>query len=168
MHHPLRFATPLLASFALLVGCASDGVEVSTTFDPLTAFPAQARYAWDTRANALPDDPRLAQLDLDRIITEAADEEFALHGYHRETAAAAPEFHLSYEVAVHSWIGADNSRSVASLSLLLTEASTGRRVWLGFGRAEVQMGLSRSERKQRMRRAIASILEGFPPKQRGR
>jgi len=167
MHRPRRVTTHLFIGLALLVGCASDGVEVSTTFDPLTAFPARARYAWDVRANKLPSDPRLAQLDLDRIITEAADEEFALHGYQRATAADAPQFHLSYEVAVHSWIGADNSRSVASLSLLFTEASTGRRVWLGFGRAEVQMGLSPGERKQRMRRAIARILEGFPPKQRG-
>jgi len=168
MSRPYRFATHLLASCALLVGCASDGVEVSTTFDPLARFPAEARYAWDTRANALPRDPRLAELDLDRIITEAADEEFALHGYQRASGADSPAFHLSYEVAVHSWIGADNSRSLGSLSLLLTDASTGRRVWLGFGRAEVQMGLSKSERKQRMRRAIAKILEGFPPEQRGR
>jgi len=134
---------------------------------PLASFPAEARYVWDTRANALPADPRLAPLDLDRIIMEAADEEFSTHGYHRSAAADSPAYHLSYQLAVHSWIGADNSRSLASLSLLLTEAASGRRVWLGFGRAEVQMGLSPSERKQRMRKAIARILAGFPPRQRG-
>ena len=162
-----RSATLLAACFTLLVGCASDGIEVSTTFDPLSSFPDQARYTWNAPANKLPTDPRLAQLDLDRIITEAADEEFAAHGYRRSEAAESPDYHLSYQLAVHSWIGADNSRSLGSLSLLLTEAASGRRVWLGFGRAEVQMGFSRAERKQRMLRAIAKILEGFPPQQRG-
>ena len=162
-----RFIALPLLCFALLAGCASDGLEVSTTFDPLSSFPAQARYTWDTRANKLPPDPRLAELDLDRIITEAADEAFASHGYRRAAAADSPDYHLSYQLVVHSWIGADNSRSLGSLSLLLTEAASGRRVWLGFGRAEVQMGLSASERKERMGRAIAKILEGFPPQQRG-
>jgi len=167
MNRAIRLATLLVFAASLLLGCASDRIEVSTTFDPLSSFPREARYAWDTRANELPADPRLAQLDLDRIITEAADEEFAAHGYHRSAAGDSPDYHLSYQLAVHSWIGADNSRSVASLSLLLSEAASGRRVWLGFGRAEVQMGLSPSERKQRMRRAIATILDGFPPRQRG-
>ena len=38
---------------------ASDDVGVSTTFDPLTRFPAAATYAWDDTARLLPDDRAL-------------------------------------------------------------------------------------------------------------
>ena len=41
------------------------GIDVSTTFDPLTRFPAQATYLWDEAANQLPDDPRFNQMDTD-------------------------------------------------------------------------------------------------------
>src|SRR5262245_31891415 len=58
-----------LAAFGL--GCASDGgVDVSTTFDPLTRFPARATYVWDTAANQLPDDPRITALDPGPVIEE--------------------------------------------------------------------------------------------------
>jgi hypothetical protein len=161
--HVVALSFVFLASIA---GCASDGIEVSTTYDPLTSFPAQASYAWDDRANKLPSDPRIVELDLDPLVKRAAEEEFAARGY-LAVASGSPDYSLSYELVVHTWIGADNSRSVGSLSLLLVEADTGRRVWLGFGRAEVHVGLTRAERKQRLQNALAKMLEEFPPAQRG-
>lgn len=161
--HVVTLSFVFLASLA---GCASDGVEVSATYDPLTSFPAQASYAWDDRANKLPSDSRIGELDLDPLVKAAAEEELAARGY-RVATSGSPDYRLSYELVVHTWIGADNSRSVASLSLLLVEADTGRRVWLGFGRAEVHVGLTRAERKQRLRDALAKMLERFPPAQRG-
>jgi hypothetical protein len=166
MPHRLHVVTLLFVFLASLAGCASGGIEVSTTYDPLTSFPAQASYAWDDRANKLPSDPRIVELDLDPLVKGAAEEEFAARGY-RAVASGAPDYRLSYEIVVHTWIGVDNSRSVGSLSLLLVEADTGRRVWLGFGRAEVHVGLTRAERKQRLREALAEMLEKFPPAQRG-
>jgi hypothetical protein len=154
-----------LVFLASLAGCASDGIEVSATHDPLASFPAQATYAWDVRANKLPSDPRIVELDLDPLIKEVAEEEFAAHGY-RAAGSGAARYRLSYELVVHTWIGVDESRSVGSLSLLLAEADTGRRVWIGFGRADVRVGLTREERKQRLRAALAKMLEKFPPKQR--
>ncbi len=153
-------------SLALLAGCASDGVEVSTTYDPLALFPAQASYAWDGRANKLPPDPRIEALDLDPLIKEAAAEELAVRGY-RPAASGSPDYRLSYELVVHTWIGADNSRSVGSLSLMLVDADLGRRVWIGFARAEVQVGRTTAERKQRLRGVFAKMLAKFPPAQRG-
>jgi len=162
MRQRLAAVTLLLV---LLAGCASDVVEVSTTYDPLEPFPAQASYAWDDRANKLPADPRLAALDLDPIIKQAAEEELALRGYHPATSGS-PDYRLSYELVVHTWIGPDDSLSVGSLSLLLAEASSGRRVWLGFARAEVHVGLTPAEREQRLRDAFARMLAKFPPAQR--
>jgi hypothetical protein len=161
------FGIALLALLvSLLAGCASDGIETSRTFDPLTIFPAQATYTWDDRANRFPIEARLQSLNLESIIKEVADEEFAKRGY-RLTSAKSPNYRLSFQLAVHSWIGPDNSLSLGSLSLMLAEAKTNRRVWLGFGRAEVHVGLSEEERRARLRGGIASILEGFPPAQRG-
>ncbi len=152
-----------LVFLASLAGCASDGIEVSMTHDPLARFPAKGSYVWDDRANKLPSDARVADLDLGPLVKAAAEEAFAAHDYH--AMASGPDYLLSYELVIHTWIGADNSRSVASLSLRLVEADTGRRVWLGFGRAEVQAGLSRAERTERLRDAVAKMLEKFPPGQ---
>ena len=151
---------------ANVVSCASNGIDVSTTFDPLTRFPAQATYVWDESANQLPDDPRLNQMELDSLIREAANAEFAARGYQLATSGSA-NFRLSYDLAVHTWYGPDNSSSLASLSLWLADAASKRRVWMGYGRAEVLVGLSREERLARMRGAMARMLEKFPPAQRG-
>ena len=150
----------------LLAGCASDNINASSAFDPLHPFPSQASYTWDATANRLPDNARLEQLDLHTLITEAANEEFSLRGY-RQAAARSPTFRLSSQLAVYTWIGAGNSTSIASLALTINEAGSGRRVWMGFARAEVHVGLTDAERKERLRTVVARILEKFPPNQRG-
>lgn len=150
------------ALWTLAVACASDGIEVSTTHDPLARFPREATFAWEDAANRLPADERIAALDLGPRLEAAADAEFAQRGY-RVTTSGKPDYLLSYQLVVHSWIGADNSRSVGSLSLLLKEAATGRRVWLGFGRAEIHVHLPEAERDARLRNAIGKILQDFPP-----
>lgn len=151
---------------AQLVGCASGGVDVSTTFDPLTRFPAQASYLWDEDANRLPDDSRFNQMDTDSLIRAAADAEFAARGY-RVAASGAANYRLSYDLTVHTWYGPNNTSSLGSLSLWLAEAATQRRVWMGYVRAEILVGLSREERLARMRDAMARLLDAFPPSQRG-
>jgi hypothetical protein len=162
-----RYGIALLVFFVLLhSGCASDGIETSTTFDPLTAFPAQATYVWDDRASQFPDDARLQGLNLKATIKDLANEEFAKRGY-RQASTSSPDYRLSSQLVVHSWIGVDNSLSLGSLSLLLVEADTNRRVWLGFARAEVHVGLSDAERRARLREGFAAMLEEFPPAQRG-
>ena len=82
----------------LLIGCASDPVDVSTTFDPLTPFPARATYKWDEAANKLPDDPRINQMETDSLIREAANAEFAARGYELSTTGSA-HYKLSYDLA---------------------------------------------------------------------
>ena len=166
MPHRPPLVRASLAICALLIGCSSDGIQVSTTFDPLSAFPAQATFVWDDAANKLPADPRIARLELGPIIKQAAEAEFAARGY-RAATGGSPDYRLSYQLVVNSWIGADNSRSIGSLSLLLVEANSGRRVWLGFGRAEVHVGLSYKERKQRIQGTLTRMLQKFPPSQRG-
>jgi len=160
-----RLAAASACLAALASGCASDGIDVSTTFDPLTPFPRQATFVWDRAANQLPDDPRIRQLGTAELIEEAANAEFAARGYRVVTSGAA-NFKLSYDLAVHTWYGPDNSQSQASLSFWLVDSQSRRRVWMGYVRAEIYAGLTREERLKRMREAMARLLEKFPPSER--
>lgn len=147
-----------------LAGCASDDFQTSVVHDPLSSFPSQATYIWDAAASKLPSDDRIEALDLDPLLREAADREFALRGY-RAVNSGRADYWLSYQLAVHTWIGPDNSTSNASLSLLLVDAKSDRRVWMGYGRAQIEVGRSREERLAGVRTVIAKMLENFPPNQ---
>lgn len=146
----------LLAALA----CANDhGIPVSTTYDPLVRFPTQATFAWDDAQISLPDLPDRDATDA--LLREVAEEAFAARGY--RVAAPPANYRLSYEYDVVERIGPDVAKAVGSVSILLTDSGTGRRVWLGFGRAEVYPGLSREERKARLREALDRMLADFPP-----
>lgn len=158
----------LLRLFVLLplLACASnDPIPVSTNYDPLVRFPAAATYAWDDAANALPDDPAIDRTTTDALFKDVADEAFAARGY-RVAQGPTADFRLSYQYVVHTYIGPDVSRSMGSLSLLLSDHATGRRVWMGFGRAEIHVGLSPEERRARLADAMQRMLAKFPPSQR--
>jgi len=163
-HHAVAALVTVLA--VCLAGCASDDVGVSTTFDPLTRFPATATYAWDDAACLLPEDPRIDGPAVDALIREVANEEFGARGY-RAVASGAANYLLSYQYAIHTWTGPDASKAIGSLSLQLVESASRRRVWSGFGRAEIHVGLTQEERRNRLRSAFARMLEKFPPSQRG-
>lgn len=162
---PARRSLLGLAALCLLalVGCASDDLQTSTVFDPLSQFPDEATLRWDDAANKLPDDERIRALDLDPLIREAANQAFAARGY-RVVDSGAADYRLSYQLAVDTWIGADNSYSVASLSLLLVDDEQDRRVWLGYGRAEMHVSISPEERLKRLQKATEEMLAKFPPR----
>jgi hypothetical protein len=165
MHARRNLLALCSALAALLAACASD-IDVSTTVDPLASFPAQATYVWDEATIRLPADPRIRQLDPNSLIREAANAELAARGYRLAAGGPAP-YRLAYDFQVHTWHGPDDSSSVGSLSLWLTDAEK-RRVWMGYARAEIYVGLSHEERVARLREAIARMLAHFPPKQRGK
>ncbi len=147
---------------ALLAGlaCASpDAIPVSSTHDPLVRFPAQATFSWDESAISLPEMPERAATDA--LLREVAEEAFAARGY--RPAAPPTHYRLSYHYTVNERIGPDVAKAVGSVSILMTESDSGRRVWLGFGRAEIYVGLSREERKARLRGALDHMLAEFPP-----
>jgi hypothetical protein len=167
MHEQRRIPSLLsalaLAAPILLAACAKD-YGVSTSFDPLTRFPATASFVWDDRESSVPDDPRLAELGLDRVIREVAAAEFAARGYTETTGAS--HYLLSYRLDVKTWHGAERSAAVASLSLQLVERASRRQVWSGFARADLHVGNTDAERRDGLRRVMAEMLEDFPPSQR--
>jgi hypothetical protein len=151
----------ILFPLAALAGlaCASNEIPVSTTFDPLVRFPAQATYSWDDAAISLPDLPDRAETD--GLLREVAEEAFAARGY--RAAEPPTNFRLSYHYDVVERLGPDVAKAIGSVSILMTDAGSGRRVWLGFGRAEIFVGLSREERRARLREALDRMLAEFPP-----
>ena len=159
----LLLVAALLAGQA--VGCASNDVGVSTAFDPLTPFPRQATYSCDHAANSFPDEPGLKKRDFDRRIQRIADAEFGLRGYRAVSSGA--NFRLHYDLSVNTWISLNNSRTMASLSFTLVDSETDHRVWMGFVRTDVRLGLSLEESDERLHKALAKLLAEFPPAQRG-
>ena len=150
-------------AFFLAAGCATDG-DAGATFDPLTAFPARALWVWNDAANKLPDSDRIDREALDQRIRSAVAAEFAAKGY-SETTAKKVHYVLSYEVGIHTWTSQTVSRAFGSLSVLMSEAASGRKVWLGFVRMQIDMSLTTAQREERLRANIARMLENFPPAQ---
>ena len=161
-----RRSLPLAAALCALLACASGDIPVSTNYDPLVRFPAQATYVWDEGANALPDDPAIDHAAVDGLLKDVTNEAFAARGYRVVGDGAAANYRLSYQYVVHTYIGPDVSRAMGSLSLLLTDYASRRRVWMGFGRAEIYTGLSPEERRKRLADALERMLAKFPPSQR--
>ena len=156
---------PGLAAFLLfsLFGCASSDA-VSTAFDPLTRFPAQATYVWDEAANREPDDARIRELNFGPRLRKLTTLALAARGY-REAASEPADFRLSYQLSVHTWIAADHSKSVGSISIVMVDTPSGRRVWTGFARAETHVGRPEKERNERLRAILERMFENFPPNQ---
>ena len=144
-------------------GCATDG-DVGATFDPLSTFPATAFWVWDDPQNKLPDDDRLDRGALDRRIKSAVAAAFAARGY-AESSPSKVHYLLSYEVGIHTWTSQTEARAFGTLSVLMTEAVSGRKVWLGFVRMQIDRSLTPAQREERLRKNIARMLENFPPAQ---
>jgi hypothetical protein len=143
------------------LGCASnDEPRIGTSHDPLYVFPAQATFSWAERGNAVPDDPRIARLDLGPLIEKVATEEFATRGYvHTDSNA---DYVMSYQVRI-DWFKTQTSEMLGSVTLQLAESASRHRVWSGFGRSVVHPALAPGEREERMRKSIQQMLENFPP-----
>lgn len=163
MSHSIVRSLAAAAVLALLA-CAGDKIPVSTNFDPLVSFPAAATYVWDDGASTLPKDPALDPAAIEALIKSVANEAFAERNYRAVERDA--NYRLSYQYFINEYFGPDTSKAVGSLSLFLAEAGTGRRVWAGFGRAEIHPGLAPEERRKRLLDAMHRMLKDFPPSQR--
>ena len=149
-------------------GCASKGdADFGATYDPITEFPATASWVWDDSAVRLPDDDRLDTAAIDKDIKAAVGSEFGARGY-TEAPSGNVQYLLSYELAVYTWLSQTEARAFGTLSVLMSEAATGRRVWLGFLRLQIDHSLTPEKREARLRESVAGMLENFPPGQPGK
>jgi hypothetical protein len=164
---PFKRLSAALAALALtpLFACAS-GPAVSTAFDPLTRFPAEASFVWDVAANHVPDDPRIAALNFEPRLRKLTTDALAARGY-REVESEPADYRASYQLSVHTWISTAHSTSVGSLSIVLVDSVSGRRVWTGFTHVEAQVGLPEEMRNERLRDILYRMFENFPPNSGG-
>ena len=156
-----RFPAAAAIMLAALVGCVS-GEPVSSAFDPLTRFPAEATFVWDEAANREPDDPRVRDLNFGPRLRELTTEVLAARGY-REAESDSADYQISYQLSVHTWISPDQSTSVGSLSITMVDARSGRRVWMGFAQAEAQVQLAEEVRNERLKTLLEAMFKAFPP-----
>jgi hypothetical protein len=89
--------------------------------------------------------------------------ELAARGYREAPEGQPSNYLLSYQLSVATRIRPEESFSIGSLSLLLVEADTGRRAWMGYLRAQIDPNLSDEERRERMHKEVGRLLEKFPP-----
>ena len=162
--HALLIGGAVFSLFTV-TGCATPDADTGATYDPLTVFPSNALWVWNDAQNKLPDNDRIDSEALDRNIKSAVEAEFAARGY-RRTGETKVHYILSYEVGIHTWMSSTEARAFGSLSVLMTEAASGRKVWLGFLRMEIDMSLTRAESDERLQSNVARMLENFPPAQR--
>ena len=148
-------------AIATLAACASD-LSVGASFDPLERFPAEATWRFDELRNVLPDDERIVAMNLGPALEDVVSAELAARGY-RGAGSALPDYLLSYQLNLTSRIRPEGSFAIGSLSLLLSEAKSGRRVWVGFAQTEVDITRNASERRERLREVVRQMLVGFPP-----
>jgi hypothetical protein len=148
-----------------LAACAAK-LPVGVSFDPLESFPAEASWNWNATANVLPKDDRIEALQLDPVLREAIGAELAAHGYRLE-ASGNPDYLVSYELGLTTRVRPETSLSVASLSLLIRDFETRRRVWMAFVQTEIDISRSAAERRANIRKVVAEMLESFPPRREG-
>jgi hypothetical protein len=144
-----------------LAACASP-LPVGVSFDPLESFPERATWRFDPAANVLPEDPRIQALELGPILEEAIVAELAADGYTLAGSQVA-DYIVSYELALTTRVRPETSISVGSLSLLLRDAKTRRRVWIAFVQTQVDVRRSPQERRERIHAVVAEMLANFPP-----
>ena len=103
-------------------------------------------------------------MDLDGMIRNAVETEFATRNYVM-TASGTPDYLMSYEIYVNTWVSQTEATSVGTLSVEMEEKKTGRRVWVGFIRTEVDISLTREQRRERIGKELKQMLKDFPPSQ---
>jgi hypothetical protein len=154
----------VLCAFLSVVGCTSNDADFGATYDPITVFPPTARWVWDEAANKLPNDDRFDLPALDRDLKQVVGSEFGARGY-AEAPSGDVHYLLSYELGIQTWMSQTEARAFGSLSVLMVEAATGRKVWLGFVRLQIDRSLTPEQSEERLRASVAGMLENFPPAQ---
>jgi hypothetical protein len=157
-----RVGVLALIGLSALLACTSSRPQVSTAIDPWTNFPANATFVWDEAADREPDDAWIRELRFGPRLRRLTTEVLAERGY-REVEAEPADYRVSYQLSIFTGISDDPARSVASLSILLIEASSNQRVFVGFARATPQLEDPEEARDARLRTLVEQMFAGFPP-----
>lgn len=177
----LPHRAPILFGLLLLTLSGCTQIRVRSDFDPQTDFSKLQTYGWlpDLQATT---DPRLDSKLLDRRVREAVDRQLAAKGY-RKVDDDTASFRVAYHVylqrqsqTVHEPVGPYTYRwwggmgptytyqyDEGTLLVDVIDPQTNVLTWRGSATAIVDPRASVQERGERIDRAVASLLEKFPP-----
>ena len=177
-----RAATLLAVLGALAVGCAT--YDVAYDFDPQADFRRLGTYGWFPGPQPDTGDPRLDNTIVDSRIRAAVDTHLATKGYKKDFADKA-DFLVAYHAAINHkldiatvdryygpgprWAGMVVTDTTVrewdqgTLILDVVDRRSRKLLWRGSVQAQVTNRASPAERTERVRAAVAQMLEKFPP-----
>ena len=166
---------------APIAGCASP--KIGYDFDRSANFSGYHAYAWTPGSQAPTSDQRLDNSLIDARIRTAIDAQLRSKGY---TAAAEekPQFLVAYHVGLKDLItGASTQNYIGdrahgtyttlsdirsykegTLLIDIVDAASNQLVWQATALAEVEEGLSPTERDDRINGIVRAMLSHFPPR----
>ncbi|MEJ2719694.1 MAG: DUF4136 domain-containing protein [bacterium] len=166
---------------ASLAACAG-GIEIQTDFDSTADFAAYETWNWVPAPAEETGDPGVDDPIARARIRGAVEDELNRRGYRK--VANAPDFLVNYYTALKDEITATEIQDYydrwqfsefptdytytytwhrGTLMLDLIDAETKRLVWRGIAQAEVNLNDPPEKKKERIGRAVARMLEEFPP-----
>jgi hypothetical protein len=176
-------------ALVLVAGCGGSGLKVSYDYDPQADFARLRTWNWVAEEQRPTGDARVDDPLVDRRIRSAIQDELQRRGYER--TADNPDMLIAYHAAIddkiditevnnyygysyytgypHGWKGTeytyDAKHEWNEGTLVIDVLSTREKmlVWRANAHAEVHLDADVSERDKRIREAVASMLDSFPP-----
>jgi uncharacterized protein DUF4136 len=175
---------------AVLVAAGCGRYHVRTDWQPGTDFTRLGTYAWRSRDDAMPRDPRVDNDLFETRVRDAVDDELRAKGYRLVDGPA--DFEVAWDAwiqprsdvtAFPSWgfgfggfhggpgfwglgVGSDiyvDQYDEGTLILDVLDPATGRLLWRGSAESRLRENGTPEERTRRVRDAVHAILERFPP-----
>jgi hypothetical protein len=178
----LRRVFVLLLAAAVVGGCST--IEVSSDYDPGADLSRLESYGWLPDPSPPAGDSRLDSSLLDARVRNVVDTQLAKRGY-RQAPPEEADFLVTYHAALEKKIDVDTiyssygyggggsvveSEAVkreyerGTLLLDVVDPKTRQLLWRGSASAEIGPDDAPEERRKRTEKAVASMLERFPPR----
>jgi hypothetical protein len=174
----------LLALLLSVAGCAT--LNIQDDYDPEENFAILKTYAWAPSETEAPKDPRVQNDLLEGRVHESVDAVLSLKRYGLAPGDEMPDFWVTYHAGIESKIDAQTIQTAypyyrgysrwggysetfvseydqGTLVLDVINSKSEKLIWRGSAQARVCDNSSPEKRSERVRSAIAAILERFPP-----
>lgn len=162
-------------------GCASP--KIGYDFDRRVHWSDYHTYAWIPGAQESTGDKRLDNSLIDARIRTAIDAQLRSKGY-TSTVSETPEFLVAYHIGMKDMMKGSSTQNYigdrahgtyttlsdiqpykeGTLLIDIVDAASKQVVWQASALAEVQEGLSPTERDKRINSIVRAMLSHFPPK----
>ena len=188
----MRAIPSIMAALLLLAATACSTVRTNYDFDPSVDFGAWRSYAWYPDEEPPTGNPRLDNPLVHERIEAAIDDTLALRGYKR-VEGGDPDFYVNYHLSTeqkldvqtmdrgygagygrawrgYGWggVGWTETRveqyDEGALIIDFLDFGSRKLAWRGSGRRRLARNPSPEKTTERVKAAVAEIIEQFPPK----